>query len=284
MRRNIFDIVNEQYDLRRQIGHLVSKINETDMVSDGPCAYTLFDFVEEYCFEKWKHRGCFFELDDFLNALDYDEIIENQLDDSENWLIVIELFYNMYFLVEKAFAENPLTIDLYDDFHFAKKVMDKILDELNHQAHIDIDEEQVLIVQKDAATTAVAEIINPKLSMPLMRYHHHALKGDIESKKAILIALGADLEEKRKTIAQLNKGLSEMIFQMLNKLNIRHNNISLSGKYEPCVASMSNEELEEWYDELYQMILHAYLLMDHQPRMKKFDELSKKMEDAKKNG
>lgn len=36
---------------------------------------------------------------------------------------------------------------------------------------------------------------------------------------------------------------------------------------------MKNSTLENWYDELYQMILLAYLLMDNQDRNVKVDEL-----------
>ena len=36
---------------------------------------------------------------------------------------------------------------------------------------------------------------------------------------------------------------------------------------------MSEEELEEWYDELYQMILLAFLMIDNVERMEKIKKL-----------
>ena len=69
---------------------------------------------------------------------------------------------------------------------------------------------------------------------------------------------------KRKELQVLNKQLSEDIFFMLNNMNLRHNNRSKKDmtKYKEYVAKMSKARLEKWYDELYQMLLLAFLLLD----------------------
>ena len=58
---------------------------------------------------------------------------------------------------------------------------------------------------------------------------------------------------------------------MLNNLNIRHNNRSKKdkSKYKEYVAKMSKVRLEKWYDELYQMMLLAILLLDNADRTNK---------------
>lgn len=55
----------------------------------------------------------------------------------------------------------------------------------------------------------------------------------------------------------------------------RHNNSNKNDltKYKEYVAKMSEEELEEWYDELYQMILLAFLMIDNVERMEKIKKL-----------
>ena len=55
-------------------------------------------------------------------------------------------------------------------------------------------QEKVLVVHKNPAATAVAEIIDESLAYSVIDYNHHLLKGDIAKKKAILLALGSDLE------------------------------------------------------------------------------------------
>ena len=66
---------------------------------------------------------------------------------------------------------------------------------------------------------------------------------------------------------------------MLNNLNIRHNNRSKKdkSKYKEYVANMSKTRLEKWYDELYQMMLLAFLLLDNIERKKKVSELKSKI-------
>lgn len=65
---------------------------------------------------------------------------------------------------------------------------------------------------------------------------------------------------------------------MLNNLNIRHNNKNKGDKnYKEYVAKMRKNRLEKWYDELYQMILLAFLLMDNAERAEKVKELKEKI-------
>ena len=59
---------------------------------------------------------------------------------------------------------------------------------------------------------------------------------------------------------------------MLNNMNIRHNNKSGKNKKE-LIAQMSDEELESWYDELYQLLLFCVLIKDNKERKDKVDEL-----------
>lgn len=62
-------------------------------------------------------------------------------------------------------------------------------------------------------------------------------------------------------------------------MNIRHNNRSKRepAKYKDYVAKMKDDRLEKWYDELYQMILLAFLLLDNVSRQKSVAELKSKI-------
>lgn len=63
---------------------------------------------------------------------------------------------------------------------------------------------------------------------------------------------------------------------MLNNLNIRHNNVQKdSPSYKKITAMMDNAVLEDWYDELYQLLLLAFLEMENVERMRKIDALKK---------
>ena len=60
---------------------------------------------------------------------------------------------------------------------------------------------------------------------------------------------------------------------------IRHNNQNINepSKYKKYVAEIDNQHLEDWYDELYQMMLLALLLLDNIERQKSIDELKEKV-------
>ena len=61
---------------------------------------------------------------------------------------------------------------------------------------------------------------------------------------------------------------------MLNNLDLRHNNRKKGDKnYKEKVAKMSKTKLEGWYDELYQLMLTAYILLDNKNRILKIAQL-----------
>lgn len=113
----------------------------------------------------------------------------------------------------------------------------------------------------------------------IIQYNHRLLKGNINAKKSILLKLASELEPRRKELQELDKDLTSNIFFMLNNMNIRHNNQNINepSKYKKYVAEIDNQHLEDWYDELYQMMLLALLLLDNIERQKSIDELKEKV-------
>ena len=67
---------------------------------------------------------------------------------------------------------------------------------------------------------------------------------------------------------------------MLNNLDIRHNN--RAGKKKNALATnITDEELENWYDELYQLLLFCVLIKDNKERKDKMTEFLKGLKDKK---
>ena len=101
--------------------------------------------------------------------------------------------------------------------------------------------------------TAAAEIVESKLAYEIIQYNHHLLKGDIEKKRRILKVLADKIEPMRTEFKkqQKNKELESDIGFLLNNMNIRHNNLEGKNAVD-YVKELSDEELEEWYDETYQ--------------------------------
>ena len=100
------------------------------------------------------------------------------------------------------------------------------------------------------------------------------MKGDLERKRATLIALADKLEPMRVKLKQINASMEADIFFLFNNVNLRHNNADPEGKnYKPLVAKMAENEIEQWYDDTYQMCLLAFLELDHLDRKPRIDQL-----------
>lgn len=276
-RANLFEKLLTSWDLAVEANRINELIGKRILVyppyGNG---YTLCDFVNDTCFSSWKSRGHCLDVNDFLELLDYPTLLANACENSENYLDLIELTANLVHLANSYINQTNSYI-VGDDFHLLEQIIEDSLEHYNYEKYYDKKSERVIIVEKSPSVTSVVEIEeDTNLAFEIVQYNHHALKGDIAKKKAILLKLGANLEPRRRELERINSGLSANIFAFLNNMNIRHNNIELgNAKYKQCIADMKPDELELWYDELYQMILLAKLELDNIERMKKADELRK---------
>lgn len=46
--------------MESEVDRIVTMAEDEEVISGGLKNYTLFDFVDKYCFKEWKHRGHFF--------------------------------------------------------------------------------------------------------------------------------------------------------------------------------------------------------------------------------
>lgn len=154
-----------------------------------------------------------------------------------------------------------------------ERIMKFDLNALNHEIRKYGD--KYIIVQKDAAVAEVVEIVEENLAETILEYNHYVLKGNLERKKEILIKIASILEPKRSEIDMLNSQLSSDYFYMVNTMNIRHNNCDSSDnkKYNVYFTNASVEEKEEIYDDIYQMGLLIFLLLENKKRSSKIKEI-----------
>ncbi len=279
MRKSIFDLVADKLDMEGDTYRLVTMAeSEKTLCTNRYTYYSIFKFVDEFCFRDWNYRSRYINVDDFLEALDFEELVKDAKWNIESHLTLIELIYNFWNLAHNMFEDEDFKENLQwcGNFYHLKDVMDEILEEYNHIVYTTEDKDYFIVIENKAEVTAAAEIMpTSALSFDVIKYNHRSLKGEVDAKRAILVSLGAELEPKRKVLQGINKQLSEDIFFMLNNMNVRHNNYAVSdpGKYKEYVSKMTPEQLEEWYDELYQMMLLAFLLLDNAGRSAKVCEL-----------
>lgn len=211
MRKSIFDIASASINISNEVDRIVSMSVEEKSTYYPPYDLTLFEFVDQRCFRDWSYRGHFVNVKDFLEAVNYNEIIKSAKNgDTEAFMILIELTYNLWSLAYHDIIDKNSSSKWNNNFFHLRDVMLDNLEKYNHKAYI--DDERILIIEDKPEVTAVAEIIEQDLAIDIIRYNHRSMQGEIELKKKILISLGSELEPKRKELQVLNKQLSEDIF------------------------------------------------------------------------
>ena len=281
-RKNIFELVSTNTTFEDDLRRLKTLIFSEECIQCyGIYKYSISEFVDKYLFSSWEQRQHCVDLDDFLKTLKYNELYEKALkQDFDSSVCVLELYYNLWNLVFQYILKSDDTKH-YESFNFVNNLLRDCLSAINYTYHF-FGEDTILLVEDKPEITAVAEIVDDDLALDIIRYNHHSLAGDIESKKSILLRLGSELEPKRKELKVINKQLEDNIFYMLNNLNLRHNNRSKKDKnYKEYVAKMKKSKLEDWYDELYQEILLAMLLLDDKNRQIKISGLKDKINTTK---
>lgn len=277
-RKSIFELLAEGDSLSKNTERLVRYFEEETVVCRAMQDYTLKDYVDTYSFEGWESRGNCIDVDDFLESMGYSLIVGRAEFDPEAFLILVELVFNFWKIVANELQAKNAMVKHYRIFYNAKEFLINCLSKYNHTALYYEDEQQVLVVEDKREVTAVAEVVEPQLAKAVIRYNHRSLQGDIEAKKSILLSMGAELEPLRGSMNTKDKDNEDLIFFMLNNMNLRHNNVTEGdSKYKEGVALMPEEELEGWYDELYQMMLLAFLQLDNKERIERVKELKKQI-------
>ena len=264
MRRNFADVLkNAKIDISYEYTTLF------DMVYYGVKyipTKSYKEIVDEY-FYKIPFRGTCTSLEsfDYVNNFYFPNSPNNfNIDFLINFC---EYWYNM----ARALNGNISNVSYNNYSYFIIDHIRKVIDKIGYK-ELYYDGFYVF-VENDKAAVAVSEIIENN-DYDVLYYNHHSLKGDLEGKKILLLKFANYLEPRRNELKQINPKLETQIFQLFNKMNMSHNNNDPSTKnFVPYIATMKKNEIENWYDEIYQMFLLSMLELEHLKRKPKLDEL-----------
>jgi len=153
--------------------------------------------------------------------------------------------------------------------------IDVILEKTNHES-VQI-KEGYIIVNKNPATTEAIECLEEKnadLALNMIEYNRVLLKGNLQRKREILVALADYTEPMNNDFkgTQYAALYSDSRF-LVNAIDIRHNN-SGKGDLPEKAKSWTSQEKEDWYDKTYQVLLTVILARKH-------IDVSKEIQDLK---
>lgn len=252
IRRNFAEILkNAKIDLEREYVRLYKLF----CLLDHDCGYTLFDECKDN-FLDLPFRGTCISLDDFNNYYGFNFVIQPENFDLNYLVNFCEYTYNLSLFVRGTHNGTIYTQQLL-----------KVVELIGHKFIFDDENFVSLLVPKNQEAIAVAEIVDDKIAFSVLEYNHHALKGNLMKKKTILKYMADDIEPQRKKLIDINRTLSDQLFQMFQKF-VRHNN-----EKNTYIKSLTENEIEDIYDDIYQMWLLAKLELDNISRKSRFAEI-----------
>lgn len=277
-RKNIFELLSEKYNIVKEMNKIAElfsgiKITATNPLNFQSGIYSIEQLFEWNCFPKWKQRGPYLSCAEMKADLNIPNSFSNNMDDIIKGL---EYYINILRLVTVNFSRNP-NISYPPTYLMLLKNIDILLEHLNYEEQVFAQDEKVILVPKNPAATAVAEITDKEhIAFAILKYNHNSLRGDLEGKRQLLLSIANEYEPLlKKPIDGFTDYFKKATF-LLNNLNLRHNNKSGKDKKQ-FVVDIPNKELEKWYDELYQLLLFCVLIKDNVKRKKEIDDLVKKI-------
>lgn len=266
MERGIFF---ERMERELNLQHEYEKIDS--IILNEKIKGNTIDDVITYFFGRWQDKKnfiSFYELRSCMGFLynqdpfDIEKYPTAKVKDINDFLLYCEMMMNMFAGTVLPYANTIIC----DKVKMVNEIMLYDLEKLNYEAK-NMDD-RIIIVQKDASVISVADIVESTLADTIVEYNHFLLKGDIEKKKSILKAIANALEPKRRELDQINKIFTSDLFYLLNNMNIRHNNCDENDfkNYNPVFARLSVDEVETWYDDIFQQELMAFLFLEQKKR------------------
>lgn len=263
-------ILNEQgINLRREYDRLYDLFYNQKVPSNLGTNYTLKDYVEINFLSVPFRKTCL-SLDDFNSTYRF-HFVQNPYGFDLNYLLSFcEYTYN--FVIWMSQESELFKYGNRQSGQFYIYQIRSVIESIDYmqltQGYITI------FTPKKPEAIVASEIVSPEISYKVLEYNHYTMNGDIARKRETLRILADQLEPRRVELAAINKELANNVFFMFNNMNIRHNNSTEGDKnYREVVAKMTQDELENWYDETYQLCLLAFLELDNVERTKKVAQL-----------
>lgn len=280
-RQNMFEILKSKYNIVKEmnkITNLYNKISIWVCIYSENSHYSIEELFETQILPDWKQRGSYLtckEIKNDLNITDY-FVKESSID---NIIIALEYYENIFYLMYKRFRRD----DHYEfpkEYYLMIQNVNILLDHLNYERKIFEREEKLILIPKKPEATAVAEISSKETALAILMYNHHSMKSNITGKRKLLYQISLEFETLLKQPHKNYNDFFEKTNGLLNNLHIRHDNKTKEGNKNP-VIEIDDKELENWYDELYQLLLFCVLIHDNLERKNRVADFLKSIKENK---
>ena len=209
----------------------------------------------------------------------YDDVknyFENNFSGNDRLFAYTEFIIDLNsFLISNSDVPTFSKVTLMQQFPKIKERIDYFLAKTNHELK-KLEDGRQIIIEKNVYASEVSQIVsetNIQEAMKILEYNHFSNKGNTKRKEEILFSLAKYLEplEKELNASEELKEVMKIIavdklFEMYNKLDVRHPERQYN---DGC----SDEELEQWYDDIYTSTLFVILSLDEARILSRFNKL-----------
>ena len=268
-RKNIFEIIADKYNIKEEISKIDTLFSNALLIINDHLHFQQIQgnaegVVNTLLFYDWKQRGTCLTCQEMREKLG----INIEKFTNREILKRLEYYLNIINLVNVK-LQFP-NYQKSQQFYMLERNIEILLDHFNYECLNITEEDKILLIPKNPAATSVAEISSKDTAIAILMYNHASLKGDLSKKQSLLLKIYLEYEQ---LIKKGITGFSEYFKNargLINKLNIKHNN-----KKE--LEKLNRKQIEEWYDELYQLLLFCVLIKDNIERKNKADEFLKNL-------
>lgn len=279
MRRTFAEVLKSaKFNYKDEYDKLYHLLFDKDHESpNGGEDWSLYDYFDS-TFVHFYFAGTCLSLEEFDKKYGFSFPVPGEESTIDDLVLLLEYFQNLI----NGFRSANYTLYRFSNAineTFLTRYLYKMAEEMGYK--FSSQDGLSILIEKNAVVTAVAEsdLIPKDFSYKLISYNHHSMQGNLEDKKAIILKLAGILEGKQTKLSRVNSNLKNDLFYLFNNFNIRHNNCDRQSKdYKPGIASMDKQELENWYDETYQMCLLAFMELEQADRKPKFDAIKAEIE------
>ena len=258
MRTNFYDLLAQRkFDVSKEYIALWHLFCEERSIFNGYSSRPLADIINDSYFRELPFRGSFVSLFEMMSALGFQR---------QSAITIDKLFTFCELLI--AVLHQKYT-NIYRDIPKQRKAIidniEYILERTNHEFKQNSDQNWIIVEKNKPATMAAQLVTDTTVAFDLIEYNHFAIKGHLTEKKKILTSIASYIEPILKSKVLSNAGYKQLESDtgfVFNNFHIRHNNKE-GAKANDYIASISNKDLEDWYDKAYELALSVIIINDY---------------------
>ena len=251
---------------------------QSHILSFGYKEYSLETYADRSAFSCWKaNEGCA-DTDEMRAGLNIDGILRSADPSEGETLTYVQYVLNIADLARRAFNQEKEAGYDFDIRNYTELLtrIREILNALRYDTRYVASKEFIYIVPHDPAAELIEDLPDSPYAPAVTEYRSVMSRGHLEKKRGLLKSMGEIIESYPDNLDAENAVLYSRIEFLLNHAHIREDNCSGEERIET-ISRMSPDELENWYDETYQLLVLRILSEMNRDRLQRVDALASEM-------